>query len=108
MSLHNVVEVLPVDKVPAEIGPLTFVAFVRNLPQGKGQGAFVIRLPQSEQVLGRLPLDMDVPAGLADRQVALQVTVPTIPVASGGWFEVFFEWAGTPLASNRFAVGVKG
>jgi len=107
ISLQNVVEIVPVDKVPADIGPLTFVAFVRNLPKGPGQGAFVLRSPGREEALGRLPLEMDVPAGLEARQVALQVTVPSLPVASGGWFEVYFEWAGTPLAANRFAVGVK-
>ena len=108
LSLKNVVEVLPVDKVPADVGPLTFVAFVRNLQPGPGHGAFVLRAPGREEPIGRLPLDMEVPVGLAARQVALQVTVPSMPVASGGWFELYFEWNGEPLAANRFAIGVKG
>ncbi len=108
LSLKNVVEVLPVDKVPGDVGPLTFVAFVRNLQPGPGKGAFVLRVPGAEEPIGRLPLEMEVPPGLAARQVALQVTVPSMPVASGGWFEVYFEWQGEPLAANRFAIGVKG
>ena len=108
LSLKNVVEVLPVDKVPGDVGPLTFVAFVRNLQPGPSAGAFVLRAPGQEEPIGRLPLEMDVPAGLAARQVALQVTVPSLPVAGGGWFELYFEWEGVPLAANRFAVGVKG
>ena len=108
LSLKNVVEVLPIDKVPGDVGPLTFVAFVRNLPRGPGNGAFVLRSPGREEPIGRLPLEMDVPPGLEARQVALQVTVPSMPVAGGGWFELYFEWAGEPLAANRFAIGVKG
>ena len=108
ITIQNVLEVLPVDEVPGEVGPLTFLALVRNLPQGPGKGAFLLRSAGSEAPQGHLPIEVEVPAGYAGRQIALQVTVPALPVATGGWFEVQFEWAGEVLAANRFAVGVRG
>ncbi len=108
ISLQNVVEILPVDSFPGEVGPLNFVAFVRNLPPGPGQGAFVLRVPGGEEPLGRLPLDVDIPQGYGGRQVALQVRVPSLPVSGGGWFQVLFEWNGAVLAANQFAVGATG
>ncbi len=84
------------------------MAFVRNLPPGPGQGAFVLRTPGSEESLGRLPLDVTIPQGYGGRQVALQVRVPALPVKSGGWFQVMFEWNGSILAVNQFAVGASG
>lgn len=112
ISLENVVEVVPVDKVPAEIGPLTFVAFVRNLPPGPTEAAFVLRPPPSPEgeaplPAQKIPVKVDLPAGLQDRQLALHVTAPAIPVSRGGWYELYFEWNGTPLSANRFAVGVR-
>lgn len=112
VSLHNVVEVAPVDKVPGEIGPLTFVAFVRNLPAGPAEAAFILQPPPSPEgepplPAQQIPLALDVPAGLKDRQLALHVTAPTVPVQRGGWYEVIFAWQGTPLSANRFAVGVR-
>ena len=112
ISIENVVEVVPVDKVPGEIGPLTFVAMVRNLPPGPAQAAFLLRPPPGPEgdaplPAQKIPLQLDVPAGLQDRQLALHVTAPAIPVSRGGWYEIYFEWQGTPLAANRFAVGVR-
>lgn len=97
------------DGFPGDAGPLTFVAFVRNLPPGPGTCAFVLR-PVGEGGPGtaRLPLEVDVGPSLAGRQVALQIRVPSLPVAQGGWYEVAFEWEGTPLAANRFAIGARG
>lgn len=108
VTIQNVVEVAPVASLPGDVGPLTFVAFVRNLPPGPGEGAFILQAPGSENQGGRLPLKMEVPAGFQDRQVALHITVPSIPVTEGGWYELYFEWDGQVLAGNRFAVGVKG
>jgi hypothetical protein len=108
VSIQNVVEVAPVDSLPGDAGPLTFVALVRNLPPGPGEGAFLLQAPDTENQGGRLPLRMDVPAGFQDRQVALHVTLPSVPVQAGGWYELYFEWDGVALAANRFAVGVKG
>ena len=112
ITIENVVEVVPVDKVPGEVGPLTFVAFVRNLPPGPAEAAFVLRPPPSPEgepplPAQQIPLKVDLPPGLQDRQLALHVTAPAIPVARGGWHEIYFEWQGTPLAANRFAVGVR-
>ncbi len=107
ISIQNVLEVLPVEQVPGEVGPLTFLVLVRHLPQGPGRGAFLLRPAGQEEAQARLPVEVDVPAGYAERQVALQVQVPSMPVRSGGWFEVLFEWQGQVLAANRFAVGVK-
>lgn len=107
ITIHNVLELIPVDEVPGDVGPVTIVAFVRNLPQGAGTGAFLLR-PQGADEQARLPLEVDVPAGFAGRQIALQVQLPSLPVGSGGWFEVEFEWNGSVLATNRFAVGVRG
>ena len=104
ISLLNVVEILPTDTLPADIGPLCFVAFVRNLPAGQGAGAFLLRHPYGTP-LGRLPLDVNVPAGLEGRQLALHVKLASMPIEAGGWFEVAFEWDGALLGTNRFAIG---
>ena len=108
LSLHNVVEILPAETLPGDIGPLTFVAFVRNLPAGTGGAAFVLRPADPEQPpMGRLPLEVEVPAAFGQRQIALHVTVPSLRVSAGGWIEYEFTWNGELLASNRFAVGVR-
>lgn len=112
ISIENVVEVVPIDTVPGEIGPLTFVAFVRNLPPGPADAAFVLRPPpgpgdEPPPPAQKIPLKVELPPGLQDRQLALHVTVPSLPIARAGWHEVYFEWQGTPLSANRFAVGVR-
>lgn len=108
LSLQDVLEILAVDTLPGEAGPVTFVALVRNLPEGPGKGAFVVRSPAPQAVdLARCPLEVQVPKGYAGRQVALQVRLPSLPVARGGWYELHFEWAGQVLAANRFAVGAR-
>jgi hypothetical protein len=108
LSLDDVLEILPVAALPGDVGPLTFVALVRNLPEGPGRGAFVVRTPAPERRdIARCPLEVNVPAGYAGRQVALQVRLPSLPVARGGWYELLFEWAGVVLAENRFAVGAR-
>ncbi|MHC5010213.1 MAG: hypothetical protein ACYTG6_04585 [Planctomycetota bacterium] len=107
LNLQEVLEVVAVDALPGDAGPLTFVAFLRRLPPGKGEGAFTIHPAGSrDHVTARLPLDVDVPEGSGERQVALQVRVPSIPVTRGGWYDVVFEWNGRPLATNRFAIGL--
>jgi len=108
ITIENVVEVLPVAEVPSEVGPIVFLALVRDLPEGPGQGAFLLRPPGEEEKMGRLPLETEVPSAFKGRQIALQVTVPKLPVERGGWFDLHFEWDGKILASNRFAVGVRG
>jgi hypothetical protein len=106
ITLHNVVEVVPVDQFPADVGPLVFVALVRNLPAGAGKAAFTLSpAGRPEKVLARLPMAVEVRPEYRGRQVALQLRVPSIPVGSGGWFEIGFEWEGRTLASNRFIVG---
>lgn len=108
LSLEDVLEILPVPGLPGDVGPVTFVALVRNLPEGPGRGAFVVRTPAPERRdIARCPLELTVPAGYAGRQVALQVRLPSLPVARGGWYELLFEWAGKTLAENRFAVGAR-
>ena len=108
LSLHNVVEILPAESLPGDIGPLTFVAFVRRLPAGPGRGAFVLRpADPDEPPIGQLPLELDVPPAFADRQIALHVTVPSLRLSAGGWIEYAFTWNGETLAANRFAVGVR-
>jgi hypothetical protein len=101
-------EVLSVESLPGDVGPITFVALVRNLPPGPGTGAFLLRPAGNEQPQARLPLRVRIPPGFEGRQVALEVSLKSLPVKTGGWFEVEFEWAGEVLAGNRFAVGVKG
>lgn len=108
VSLHNVLEIVPVDKFPEDIGPLTFVAFVRNLPTGPGKGAFVLRDVRGDApTLGRFELEADVPAGYVGRQIALHVNLPSVPLNVGGWFQVDFEWEGEVLGTNGFAVGAR-
>lgn len=108
LTLHDVLEILAVDTLPGEAGPVTFVALVRNLPEGPDKGAFVVRAPAPQSAdLARCPLEVQVPKGYAGRQVALQVRLPSLPVARGGWYELHFEWAGQVLAASRFAVGAR-
>jgi hypothetical protein len=109
LTLHNVVEVVPVERFPSDVGPLVFVALVRNLPPGAGKAAFTLSpAGRPERVLARLPMEVNVRPEYRGRQVAVQLRVPSIPVASGGWFEIGFEWEGRVLASNRFIVGERG
>jgi hypothetical protein len=108
LTVHNVVEVLAVDQVPGDVGPLVFLALVRDVPAGPGEGAFRIRPPAgTNEPGGRMPLKLDVPAAYGGRQVAVHVRLPSLPVTRGGWYEVAFEWGGRVLATNRFAVGVR-
>ena len=108
LSLEDVVEVLPVAALPGDVGPLTFVAFVRHLPPGPGRGAFLVRWTGAEpRELARCPVELTIPKGYEGRQVALQVRLPSLTLGRGGWYEVAFEWEGRTLAVNRFAVGVR-
>ena len=109
MNLEDVLEVVAVDEMPGDAGPLAFVAFVRGIPAGEGKFAFVIQPAGSrDHVTARLPLEVKVPEAFAGRQVAVQVRVPSIPVQHGGWYDLMFEWEGKPLAANRFAIGQRG
>jgi hypothetical protein len=108
LTLHNVVEILPVDRLPGDAGPIELVALVRNLPPGEGKGAFVIS-PAGHRgaASARFPLKVNVSEPFRARQVSLQLKVPSIPVTRGGWYEVAFEWEGAILAVNRFAIGAR-
>ena len=109
MNLEDVLEVVAVDELPGDAGPLAFVAFVRGIPAGAGKFAFVIQPAGSrDHITARLPLEVQVPEAFANRQVAVQVRVPSIPVSHGGWYDLMFEWEGKPLAANRFAIGQRG
>ena len=106
MNLEDVLEVVAVDELPGDAGPLAFVAFVRNIPAGEGRFAFVIHPPQAGQpVAARLPLEVKIPEAIAGRQIAVQMSVPSFPVTAPGWYHLVFEWEGKPIAENRFAVG---
>jgi hypothetical protein len=108
VSLEDVLEILPVDALPGDVGPLSFVAFVRHLPAGPGRGAFVVEAAgDTPRVVARAPLEVNVPEGYRGRQVAVQVRLPSLPLTRGGWYQVAFEWEGTRLATNRFAVGAR-
>ncbi len=107
ITLADVVEVLAVDEVPARVGPLCFVAFVRGLGAGPCQGAFRLSDAATGAPIGRLPLAVEVPAGFADRQVALQVELAELPVERGGWLTLALEWDGAEIARTRFAVGTR-
>jgi hypothetical protein len=107
LNLQDVLEVVALDRFPGDAGPLTFVALVRGLSAGPGRFAFTLHpRGRHEHVTAHLPGTAEVPPGSADRQLALQVRVPSIPVQRGGWYDVVFSWEGRPLASNRFAIGV--
>lgn len=109
LTLRNVVEILPAEAIPGEVGPLVFVAFLRGMPAGAGEGAFVLHVGGAEQPGGaRLPLKLDVPPAMAGRQLAVHVRLRALPVEQAGWFDLGFEWAGEMLASTRFAVGTRG
>ena len=109
LTLRNVVEILPAETIPGEVGPLVFVAFLRGVPAGGGEGAFVLRAGGSDQTAGaRIPLRFDVPEAMTGRQLAVHVRLPKLPVEQAGWFDLAFEWAGDELASTRFAIGTRG
>jgi hypothetical protein len=108
VGLEDVLEILPVAALPGDVGPLAFVAFVRNLPAGPGRGAFVVEADApAVRVVARCPLEVNVPEGYQGRQVAVQVRLPSLPIARAGWYRLAFEWEGTRMATNRFAVGVR-
>ena len=101
-------EIVPVEELPTEVGPLTFVAFVRNLPAGPSKGAFLLGTSGPEGQKGRLPFEAEIPAGIGDRQMSMQITVPKLPISTAGWVHIAFEWDGTVLGENRFLVGLMG
>ncbi len=108
LRIEDVLEILPVAALPGDVGPLTLLALVRNLPSGPGRGAFLVEAegPPARDV-ARCPIEVEIPAAYGGRQVALQVRLPSLPIARGGWYEVTLEWEGLRLASNRFAVGAR-
>ena len=108
LNLEEVLEVVAVEEMPADAGPLTFVAFVRAAEAGPTTFTFEVRpAAQPEEVAGRYPLEAEVPQAFVGRQLAVQMKVPSIPVTHGGWYDVSFEWQGKMLAMNRFAIGLK-
>ena len=108
VTLRNVVEVVAAEEIPGTVGPLVFVAFVRGMPTGEAEAAFLLSTDvRPGEGSARLPIDLKVPAPFAERQLVVQVTVPELPVDAGGWFYVHFEWQGRILATNRFAVGTR-
>lgn len=108
LDLTEVLEVVAVESMPADAGPLTFVAFVRSPAPGKSRFTFVVHpADRPDETAGRYPLDAEIPPEFVGRQVAIQMRVPSIPVTHGGWYDVHFEWEGSALATNRFAIGLK-
>lgn len=108
INLEQVLEIAVVDQLPGDAGPLTFIAFVRNPPIGKADVAFLIYPAGSrDHLVSRIPLDVDVPAAFAGRQIIVHIRVPSIPVERGGWFDVALDWDGRELAVNRFAIGAR-
>src|SRR5690349_10688268 len=62
VGLEEVLEILPVAALPGDVGPLAFVAFVRNLPSGPGRGAFVVEADApTPRVVARCPLEVNIP-----------------------------------------------
>lgn len=108
LSIHNVLDILPVDRIPGEAGPIEIVALLRHLPPGAAECAFVVSRDPGGEVVARYPLSVVIDPGFQDRQVAVQLRSKAFPVPRGGWFTVTFEWMGAPLAVNRFAVGLRG
>jgi hypothetical protein len=108
LNLEEVLEVIAVDEMPADAGPITFVAFVRAARAGKTTFTFEVRpAARPDEVAGRYPLEAEVPDAYVGRQVAVQMKVPSIPVTHGGWYDVRFVWEERILAVNRFAIGLK-
>jgi hypothetical protein len=113
LTLQNVVEIVPVESLPGQVGPLTFVAFVRNLPEGPLKASFLLRPAQGAGEAGsegakarRYPLQGKAGADIGPRQVALQLKVSKLEVTATGWYEVVFEWDGKPVAWNRLGIGL--
>jgi hypothetical protein len=64
VNLEEVLEIIPVEELPGDAGPLTFIAFIRHAPVGKADVAFVIYpVGRRDHVVARLALDVDVPEG---------------------------------------------
>ena len=109
LNLTEILEVVAVEAMPADAGPLTFVAFVRSQAPGKTTFTFEVRpAGRPDEVAGRYPLDADIPDAFVGRQIAVQMQIPEIPVEHGGWYDVILSWEGETLAMNRFAIGLKG
>ncbi len=109
IDLESVLEVVALEALPGDAGPLTFIAFVRGVTPGKRECAFRLHpAGNAEHLTARMPLSIDVPAAYDGRQVVLQARIQSIPVTRGGWFDLILEWEGQDLAQNRFAIGVAG
>jgi hypothetical protein len=107
LTVHNVVEILPVESIPGQVGPLTVVAFVRNLPEGPVKASFLLKPSGGAGTSARrYPLQGTIGRGLAGRQVALQLNIARLEVTAPGWYEIAFEWDGHALAANRVAIGL--
>ena len=47
-----------------------------------------------------MPFEAEIPPGVGDRQLAMQITVPKLPVSRPGWFHLGFEWDGQMRGEN--------
>ena len=108
LSIREVLEIIAVDEMPADVGPLTFVAFVRGLPPGEQTCSFVLYpAGNHEQEVARADLKAEVTELHTSRQMVLRVEMPSLPLQAGGMFDVVFKVNDRPLAMNRFAVGAR-
>jgi hypothetical protein len=112
VNLEDVLEIVQVPEFPADAGPLHFVAFLRGLSPGSLEVRFRVR-PQGvpDAVVATIPMRVNVPEGVADRQISIYGGLRKAQVSRGGWYEVeLIEGEGEGervIARNRFAIGTR-
>ena len=108
VNLHDVLEIVQVPQFPADAGPLSFVAFLRGLAPGALEVSFrVHREGDPDAVVARIPMRVNVPEGVSDRQIAIHGGLRKATVSHGGWYGVELVAGDRVLARNRFAIGTR-
>jgi hypothetical protein len=108
VTLRDVLEIVQVPQFPADAGPLHFVAFLRGLVPGTLEVAFrVHREGDPTAVVAQVPMRVNVPEGVSDRQISIYGGLRKATVSHGGWYGVELVAGDRVLAKNRFAIGTR-
>jgi hypothetical protein len=108
IDVKDVVDVLVVPSFPAEVGPLTFAAFVRSKRPGEAEVSFRVHpAADPSKTLVTLPGRLTVQKGYEGRQSVIGSGFKTLKVHAGGWYGVEFRLGDAVLARTRFAIGSK-
>jgi hypothetical protein len=108
VDLEDVLEIVQVPGFPADAGPLHFVAFLRGLAPGAVELTFrVHREGDPDAVVATIPMRVNVPEGVSERQVSIYGGLQKATVSRGGWYGVELRAGDRVVARNRFAIGTR-